>query len=163
MGVHRILSKCDDALVAYLLSLSIGDADSVYPAKRADDRENPPFIVIMSTEGRPEHPYSGSYRVQVQIATHTRASKDVDEESDTLKEASNDLASDVDDAFFRFGPGEQSGTSLAEEITAAAQGAGLEFTALDCLVIEVEQGRSGKQGEWVDTISLEVLCVPSNI
>jgi hypothetical protein len=163
VGFHNILSKCDQALAAYLISLGIGDETTIYPSKRALDIENPPYTSCVSVSAKTTAQYSGNWTVEAHIETHTNAAPDKSEDTTTMQEDSNDLASQVADAFLSYNVGDQSGSGLAEAITSAAQSEGIEFTALDVKVTEVEQGRTEKQGEWVDTVTLEIICVPSNI
>jgi hypothetical protein len=37
-----------------------------------------------------------------------------------------------------------------------------DFTVTDVTVGEIEQG-AGKDGQWIDTINLELLCTPHNV
>lgn len=162
MGVHKICSTTDRALVAYLISLGIGDDQTIYPAKRALDKENPPYVVCMSS-GRPTVQYSGNWTMEVEIAVHTNACPDKSENEETMQEESEDLASDVFDAFLSYGESEQAGDKLADEITQAARGVGLAFTVLDVSVSDVNQTRTDKYGEWVDILTIELTCIPKNV
>lgn len=161
--VHDIRSKCDNALVAYLISAGAGDEDTIYPAKRALDKETPPYTVIVSTNAKETVPYSGNWMVDVSIETHTNAAPDANESEADLAEDSIDLAGAIRDALMSFGTGEQSGCSLADEISSAAQAAGGLFTALNVRIVEMDGGRTNKQGEWLDTITIQVECVGANI
>jgi hypothetical protein len=163
VGVHNILSKTDRALVAYLLSEGVGNSDNVLPGKSAADNPSMPFVVCMSPTCRPTVPFSGNWTVQTEIEIHTSAAPDKDEDTDTMKEESDDLAAQVFDALMRLQEGDQSGSSLADDISAAAHGAGVDYTATDVMIGEMEQGNTEKSGEWVDKLTITVTCIPRTI
>jgi hypothetical protein len=160
VAVHNILSKTDQAIVAYLRSLNIGTDENILPGKNAALNEQMPFVVCQSSSGRPTVPFSGQWTVQTEIEVHSNAAPDVGEDEAEMKETSDDLAGETIDAFMRFGDGEQSGSTLSDAITAAATGAGIAYTAFDVSITEVEQGQTEKSGEWVDKITLQITCIP---
>jgi hypothetical protein len=161
MAYHNLLSKVDQALVAYLISAGAGTADDVFTHKRAGDLPNPPFTTCFADSGREEVPKSGVYKVKASVDVHTNCAPDKDEDTDQMKLDSDARVAATFDALHDLY--EQCGDQLADLITAAARAAGVEnFTVQDVAVAEISQGRADKDGEWIDSLDLELTCNPKD-
>jgi hypothetical protein len=161
VGSHNILSQCDRALVAYLISTGAGTEDDTYPAKRSADKALP-NTVCHSQKWRFLTPNSGVYVVQAQVLVHTDPSVDVDETAEDKKEASENRVISTFDSFF-IGV-DSSSEALAEAINAAAAGAGMDdFTIQSCVAEGGDSGNDEKRNAWLDAIDLEIICCPRNV
>jgi hypothetical protein len=164
MGYHNLLSKCDRALVAYLVSAGAGTAADVFRAKRSEDLPNPPFTVCFSESAMETHPYSGIYSVKASIDVHTNAAPDVDADTEQMALDCDDRVAATFDAMHD--QYSQAGDRLADLITAAALAAGItDFFVQDVKIAPpgVEQGIVDKTGEWLNTIHLEITCCPRTL
>jgi len=163
-GSHNILSKTDRALVAYIISMAAGTAETVYPAKRAGDKSFPDTICF-SSRARMETPHSGVYIVSAMVQVRTDPSIDVDETEEDKKEASEERVALTFDAFMA--GVDSSSATLAEAITAAARATGdtdlQDFTVQSCTVEKTEAGFSEKGNAWLDTLDLELVVCPRNV
>jgi hypothetical protein len=160
MAVYNLLSKCDRAVAAYLISDGAGTATDVFPAKRSGDLPNPPFTVVMSEGGSEEVQFSGVYNVSVTIEVHTNACPDEDQDTEQMRLDSDERTAatfdTMHDKFF------QNGDQLADLITAAAAGAGISDFSVDNVTdFKFSQGRGEKDGEWIDTLEFRLICRPS--
>lgn len=163
MGKFNVLSKTDQALVAYIISEGAGEAENVFVAKRAYDSPKCPFTVAFSDSARADqYPV---YTVKAQINVFTRASAPRGEDKDRLKEDSDDRAGNTFDIFHleedRAGAG---GHALADAITEAARSAGVtDFTVQNVMVGDMEQGFDKKECVWIDTLNLELVVTPEDV
>jgi hypothetical protein len=160
---HNILSQCDRALVAYLISVEAGTSDDTYPAKRAADRALP-NTVCHSKSWRFLSPNSGVYVVQAQVLVHTDPNVDVDETAEDKTGASEERVTAVFDAFFT--GVDSSSETLADAITQAGRDAdsGLEdFTIQSCVAESGDSGHDEKRNAWMDAIDLEIVCCPAEV
>jgi hypothetical protein len=161
MPYHNILSKLDRALVAYLVSLNAGTEEDVFPAKR-DQEKVIPNTVCVSENFREEPSGSGNFLVSASIHVRTSAALDVDGDSTTIQEESEDRVQATFDAFHP--GGDEHGEQLAAAITAAGSAEGVnEFTAFWCRVKGGDRAQAEKGYAWIDTLELEVYCAPSDI
>ncbi len=166
MGSHNILSKSDQALVAYVNSLNCGlGPDSIWPGKRSLDKTiNGVTCWSHSFSTQREDPYSGNVLVEAFIEVRMSGVIEESEGEDTPRLTADDVVSNVFDGFFA-GDG-QSGAPLGKAITDAAGGIG--FTVQSCKVVGGNQGFNPRtilrQGDaWIDVIHLEMLCCPSAV
>lgn len=167
MGNHSICSKCDRALVAYLISEQAGTADDILPGKRSKDKTIPCTICYTHTAKPPsEFPYSGNYMAEAYIEIRTSAvQEDTESDPDQPRLDSDARVSATTDAFFL--TEDNGGELLAQAINAAAASTVEDFSVLNCQVVEVNQGfnprAAAEQGnDWVDTIHLQMLCAPAS-
>ena len=166
MGNHKVLSKCDQALVAYIISQGAGTVADVYTAKSSVDKELNDTIV-WSERGVEDPPYSGNYTVTTRVQVRSVAAVDVNEDPDAVKQSSDDRVSDTFDLFHAATLGQNAGDKLAEAITAA--GNIPDFTIQNVRVISVSQGYADQHGRvmkapaWVDEMELEIICCPSSL
>jgi hypothetical protein len=160
MASHNLLSKCDRAIVAYLISDGAGTAEDVFPGKRAANLPNPPFTVVMSEGGSETVPFTGVYTVSTTVEIHTNAAPDQDQDTDQMRLDSDDRVAATFDALHdKFS---QCGDQLADLITAAANAAGIsDFTVDNVSDFKIGQGRGEKEGEWIDTLEMQLVCRPS--
>lgn len=152
----------DRAVAAFIISEGAGTEDDVFPGKRAPDVPNPPYTVVFSESARSTHP--PVYRVKARIDVYTNAAPDKGEDEETMRLDSDERVSTTFDAFHLEADNGQGGHALADAITAAARGslyADLQdFTVQDVILGEMEQGSAGKEGQWIDSLNLEIVCNP---
>lgn len=164
MADHNILSKCDQALVAFIISKEAGTDQTIFPAKRSLDKDLPCVICKSYSAAPPaEMPYSGNREVEAQVIVRTPgiAEEDADNTADAPRIAADALVAAVWDCF-NIGEG-QSGGDLGEAITAAAQGVGVTITVFNAEVIEELAGFEATGDAWTDILHLRLLCAPSAI
>jgi hypothetical protein len=160
----NVLSKTDRALAAYIISEGGGSEGDVFPMKRADDVPNPPYTVAASESCRSEH--APIYRVKSRIDVFTNCAPDVNENTETMKLDSDERVALTFDAFHLEADGGQGGHALAEAITTAGRNLGgdmADFTVQDVIVGDMEQGSAGKEGQWIDSLSLELVVCPHDV
>lgn len=166
---HNLLSKCDRALVAYIVAQKAGSLQDTVPAKWSLDRALP-LTVCYSDRAVEAAPYSGTYVVTAAIMVRSPMAVELQaEDADAL------LASDarVQRTFNAFHTNiDSAGDKLADAITSAARKLASEnsryadlgdFTALDVSIKSIEGSVEEGTTVWVDTLNLEVVCCPSNI
>jgi hypothetical protein len=164
MGLYNILYKVDRAIAAYLIADGAGTEDDTFPAKRAGDVPNPPYTAVFSDSGRRKFQGGSEYVVKTQVNIFTNAAPDVGENTEDMADDSGERVQNVFDAF-NLEADDQGGHALADAITNTARTLGgdmADFTVTDVTVGEIEQG-AGKDGQWVDTINMELLCTPHNV
>lgn len=162
MAYHNLLSKCDRALVAYLISSGAGTVDDVFHHKRADDIPSVlPYTACFAQTADELIPFSGVYKVKASVTIHTNAAPDLDQNTEQMQLDSDARVAATFDAMHDLYI--QSGDQLADLITAAAASAGIsDFTVQSISVGPIEQGKGDKdKGEWIDTIDMELICRPS--
>ena len=173
MAFHTICSKCDRALVAYLIGLDVGTTDNIFPAKRSLDKGINTVVCWSHTASPADSafPYSGNYAVEAFVEVRTSGVVEETQSDVQPRQDADTLVGDVFDAFFTAAD-QQSGDSLATAITQAARSAGdadlQNFTAYSVKVVGQSQGFNPRtvieQGNaWVDSIHLQITCCPSNI
>jgi hypothetical protein len=159
VGYHNLLSKCDRALVAYLISKAAGTSDDVLHFKSAGDEPRPPFTKCFAESAMELLDHLGAYTVKASVDVHTNAAPDHDSDLEQMRLDSDDRVQAAFDALHETDDG--SGGGLADAITAAAVGAGItDFTVDEVKVVApgIQQGRGERDGEWIDTINLELIC-----
>jgi hypothetical protein len=165
VGRFNILSKVDRALAAYIISEGAGTEDDVFSAKRAADAPDPPYTVAFSESGKETVRYSGTYSVKSQIDIFTNCAPDKGEDTEEMKLDSDERVSATFDAF-HLEDNDQSGSALADAITNAGRGLGgdmSDFTVTDVILVEMEQGSAPKEGMWLDSLSLEIVCTAADV
>jgi hypothetical protein len=161
MAVYRLLSKCDQAVAAYLISESAGTDSDVFPAKRAATLPNLPFTVVLSDDASEVVKYSGNYALSCTVEIHTNSAPDKDQDTEQMRlDSDARVAATFDALHSKYN---QSGHDLADLITSAAAAAGIaDFTVENVTDIEIGQGRTERDGEWIDTLTLKLICRPSS-
>ena len=167
---HNLLSKCDRALVAYIVAQAAGTGGDTFPAKQSGAR-GLPCTICYSDKAVEAAPYSGTYIVTASINVRTEAPADAGE-----TEAQKPLDSDarVAATFDLFHKDEDtSGNSLADDITAAARALAAQdpahygdlndLTIQDVILKGIEAGFDQGGVAWTDTLNLELLACPANI
>jgi len=164
---HNILSKCDRAVVAYLIGVGAGDEATILPAKRSIDKPLP-CVIVFSSHWRLIS--AGVYEVDTSLMIKTPASVDVDEEETDRKSSSETLVGLVADAMFAGIDENNQGHKLAEEITNAARASAdpgdadlQEFTMQNIEISGGEQGIDKNGPAWVDTIEVKSVVCPKNV
>src|SRR5438128_1678106 len=124
MPAHNLLSKCDRALAAWLISRGAGTATDVFPAKNSGDKEALPCTVIWSERASEAAPFSGTYVITTQVQVRSLMALDVDQppaqEAQRLI-SENRVALTFDSFHVDLDSG--TGDDLGDDITAAARSA----------------------------------------
>jgi hypothetical protein len=164
---HKILSKTDRALVAYLISVGAGDAATIVPAKRSLEKPLPVAIVFSA---RARLISAGVYEVNCSVMVKSSASIDVDDDDTAPKAASETLIGAVADALEAGIDAHEQGHQLADAITAAARASQnpedadlAQFTVQDIKNLGPEAGIDRNGPAWVDTINLELVACPKDV
>jgi hypothetical protein len=164
VGAFNVLSKADRALAAYIISEEAGTEEDTFAGKRAPDAPNPPYTVCFSEDGSSDH--QPTYKVKARIDIYTNCAPEKHEDTEAMKLDSDERVSATWDAFHLEADKGQGGHYLADAITEAARSAGgdlLDFTVTDVIVGRMEQGSAGKEGMWLDSLNMELVCVPHNL
>jgi hypothetical protein len=160
VAYFNVLSKCDQALAAWIISNGAGTVADVLPAKKSVDKILP-VTICKSHTARPleESPYSGNRLVQAAIMVRSIGiyEEDADNEADAPRLDSDARVSATFDCF-NLGEG-QSGSDLGAAITAACGVA--DFTVQSVRVVSESAGFEGKGDAWCDILELELLVCPS--
>jgi hypothetical protein len=169
-GFHNILSKCDRALVAYLIAQGAGTEGDIFPAKNSAGKEAP-CTICWSERFEEEGAYSGTFCVHASVMVRTQAAVDYGEEANAPKLTSEARVRATFDAFYT--DVDTAGDKLAAAITAAARASGpddnpgdlADFTALNVSVKSGEAAFDERHdgSVWVDTINLEITCAPADV
>jgi len=161
---HDILGNTDAALAAYIISGNAGTSADVVTAK-ASLKKIPPVTICRSTNSVPidADPYSGNEMVTVAIIIRCMGIDEqaVNNETGAPRQSASERISNTW-ALFRLTDGDN-GESLAKAISAAAQAAGLEWTALNVEVKATTAGFEERADGWTDVKHLEILVAPSII
>ena len=173
MSYHRILSKVDDALVAYIVGAGAGESmdpvnptatpGDTWPAKRSLDRILPGTICeAKSWDSEEGMEFAGNLRVNASITIRTSAALDTGDttQADAILTASEVRVAEVFDLFYPDADGVDSGT-LADALTTAAHAAGIEVTVFGAVV--TGGNRTQTSEAWEDVLELSLLCAPSII
>lgn len=170
MGFHNILSKAQRAVVAYLISAGAGTDADIFPAKHAETVDFLPFTAVAATDWSPavEGSNRATFIVKVTVEIHTNCSQARGEDAETMRSDSDDRVQNTFDALSFADTNSQDGYVLGELITEAARSAGgstdlAQFTCISAKMTGGDQGHSEKESEWLDSVDLELLCVPSNV
>jgi hypothetical protein len=173
---HNLLSKCDRAIAAYIISLGAGTAADVLPAKLSRTKSLP-CTIVWSENGTELVPYSGDYQVKTTVMVKCKAAVDVGREADSARVASEDRVAKTFDAFHTnistSGNPNNSGVNLADAITTAGRllaaedsvnhGDMVDFTVLDVLIKGPEASFEEDGAAWVDSMNLELIVCPGNV
>lgn len=164
VGSHNILSKCDRALVAYLISEGVGDAATIFPAKRSENKPIPCVVVFSERAVWDQAVYD---TVNVSVMVKTNPCPEEGEDPDDVETASEELVSAVFDALFKGIDSNGDGSELAANITAAARDLDdddmQEFTVQNVNIKGPEAGFDPKGNSWVDTLDLEMVVCPKDV
>ena len=171
MAFHNILSKCDRALMQYIILNGAGTSADVFPGKASADKPIPCTICYAhSANVDREAPYAGNYNVEAFVEVMTSG---VQEQSDQPTDPAQRAISRTEqtfDLFFKDDP--ESGRITADALNQAAKthpDADMQdFHAYDVRVQSITQGfnpRSPKQSglAWEDCLHLEIFCCPAAI
>ncbi len=160
MSNHNLLSKCDRALVAYLIDQGAGTSADVYPAKRSSDKVLPDTLCHCDSATELA-PYSGTYTVSASINVRSQAASTDDDPEQPREDADARVAATFD-AFHR--AIDTSGSQLGELVTAAAAAAGVaELTIFNVSVKHINAGFEEKGSTWIDTLNLELIACPASV
>ena len=160
MSNHRILSKTDAVLVAYLIGQNAGTAADVFAARRSSDKVLPCTIVESKAWQSPEgQEFAGNAVVDVDITVKCDSAVDVDSDAATVEAAAESRAGATFDAI-------EAGTSvnsteLASALNSVAVAEGIAWTAFGAVVTGGSRTQDGDA--WLDTITLQIHCAPSTI
>jgi len=160
----NILSLCDQALVAWLISKGAGTDTDTWPAKNSEVKTLPETICFCHTFEEVT-PYSNNYDVQAFVEVRVDGVMgEFDSNTDPRQKADERVKSVF--RCFVTASGDSSGEKLGEEITEAA---GLsDFTILNCRIIGGNQGFNPKTqrdrgNAWIDVIHLELTVCPADV
>ncbi len=162
----NILSLCDQALVAWIISKGAGTADDTWIAKRSEVKSLPETICYCHTfEACREAPYAGNFEVEAFIEVRTDAViKEFQLEDDPRREAIDRVKATFD--CFLTPIGDFEGVGLGEQITREA---GIQnFTIINCRIVGGNQGFNPKTvrdrgNAWLDVIHLELTVCPADV
>lgn len=162
MAAHNLLSKCDRALAAYIISQGAGTADDTYPAKRSEDKALPDTLCHCDSAAELAA-YSGTYSVSASVNVRTQAAiTSPSEDPDQPREDAEERVSATFDLFHL--NTDSAGDKLAEAITLAASAAGVsDLTILNVSVKNISAGFEEKGSAWIDTLNLELTACPGNV
>ncbi len=171
-NTHDILGNTDLALRAYIIAGGAGtDADVV--TSKSSLTKTPPCTICRATNSAPldSDPYSGNEMVTAAIIIrHLGIDEDAtNNENQVPRDTAGERISNTW-ALFRItdnDPDAQTddtpGQALGKAISAAAQLAGLEWTALNAEVKHKTSGFEPNADGWTDVLHLEILVAPSII
>lgn len=164
MSAHNLLSKCDRALVAYIIGEQAGTATNTFPAKRSEGKTLP-CIICESRRAKPiSYPTTGTYEVEASISVRSSGifEDEFQNEAGAPASDSDTLVAAVFDLFHVGTSGEE----LGDEITQAGRTLGgdmLEFTVTSAMVEDIERGSSANGDAWVDRLNLSLIACPRNV
>ena len=171
MAYHNILSKCDRALMQYIINNNAGTSADVFPGKRSQDKTLPCTICWShSCTTDREIPYSGNYQVEAFVEVRTSG---IQEEFDQPNDPANKAIGRIEqtfDLFFKDDP--ESGRIVADALTAAAKTSPdpdmQDFHAYDVRAASITQGFNPRNPKlagnaWEDCLHLEIFCCPANV
>lgn len=172
MAFHDILSKCDRALVAYLISKGAGTVADTFPGKRSLTKQLPCTICFSDSATPPEGLcYTGTFTVQAVIMVKSAAPIEDGQAEDDPSIAASARIKPIYDAFFFTET--SAGDTLGEDITTAARATGdadlQNLTILNCEVKHITAGTNPRspliaQGNaWIDALHIELLACPSDV
>lgn len=145
MAAFNLTSKCEQALVAYLLDQSALEDANIYPGKNSTDKASP--CVICSAEQGPEDPpYTGNYMLQAVV--EVRHAAPIDTDGEEPKEESDPLTAAVGDALHV--------TDLASQLSTQVD----DFTCIAVVFDSVESSQD--EDHWTERFLLTVYCCPSD-
>jgi hypothetical protein len=171
---HKICSKNDRALMAYLTSAAIaaGTVADVYPAKRSGIKTLPCTIcwTRRATEiGKGQN--TGTFELEVAVMVRSLAPSDAGETPEAKREASDLRVGKTFDAFYKDVDTAQD--KLAEDITTAARALAIsdpanqsdlaDYTCLGLEVDDIEAGFEETGSAWVDTLNLKMTAAVGNV
>ena len=159
-GSHKLLSKNDRALVAWIIAQGAGTANNTFPAKSSLNKPLP-CVIVWSESGKETPLYSGTYLVDVCVMVKTAASVDTNQDPSQPPIDSDNLVGAVFDCLHTdLG---DSAEQLAQEITNAAHAAGVDgYTCQNIILIGPEAAFAEHGAAWVDSFKLQMLVCPSN-
>ncbi len=165
MGANNLLSKLDDAIVAYLVAEGAGYPDdsgaaTVYPAKISSNK-SVPCTIVHSSRAEPELQYSGRYVVTTMVMIKYAGPEEYNQTEGAAKEASDLRVSTTFDLLIPGGNTHQDSDQIANAINAAAAAAGLTVTVFGIMVDSIELDFA--EDVWVDTLTLRIVASPSTI
>lgn len=154
MGSHRILELTDSVLVAYIIGNGAGTSLDVFPGKNTAEKTLP-NTVCESTQWSESDgmEFTGNFVLTTVVTVNTKAFLDVPgtpiDDSGARIASTFDLFQETDPA------------SLGSIITTYARANSIVMT---CIAARVTGGdRSFADGSWHDSISLELICCPSEL
>lgn len=171
---HRVVSKVDRAICAYVASVGAGSygspkaaGDDVFPGSNSTDKVAP--CTIVHTPRMTQVPlYSGNYMGEVLVVVKHTGAVDANQKPKDPQLSDDQRVGRTFDAFHIGGPLDD-GLTLSRAINAAAYalaakdpdnfGDLADFTVQNAIVKEIQQGQDGDH--WVDTLVLEVYACPT--
>lgn len=170
MAYHNLLSKCDRALVAFIVSEGAGTNADTFPAKRSLGRDLP-HTICWSESAVETARLSGTYTVKVSILVRSLATPGEGESDSKPRVDADARTAAVFDAFHtRL---DTAGDKLGSAITVAARAVALsdpatfgdlaEFTVLDVMIKGIEASFEEGTDSWVDTLNLELVACPGAV
>lgn len=171
MAYHNIRSKVERALANWIVQQqSIATASNVFPAKNSADKPLP-VVVVHCTRAVMDPPYSGVFRCDVDVIVTSDGSIDSTQSTQDSRLASDALVAAVFDLFHA--DLNSAGDVLGENITTEARaiaasdeensGDLANLTVLDVRSVSEDGDFIADGAAWQDTLSLEVIAVPSNV
>ena len=167
---HNLLSKCDRALMAYIIAGGSGTSADTYPAKRSQDRDLPCTICYSESCVELAH-YSATYSVKASIIVRSNAPTESGWDPSQPKLDSDARVAQTFDLFHT--DLDSSGDKLADDITAAARalattdpdrhGDLANFTLQNIKIAGIEANFEEGSIVWNDTLNLVMVACPANV
>ncbi len=167
---HRILSKTERALVAYLIAQGAGTAATILAGKNSASKTLP-ISVVWGKHWELDPPHSREFNVDITIAVKCQLALDAGQTGNVNTLASDALLGPIFGSFTEPDPNNVEAIPVA--ITNAARIAAIndpdnngDLADFTCLAIMAQSGDSDaveKEGVWIDTMDLKLRCSPYNV
>ncbi len=172
---HKILSKLERAIIAYIIAQSAGTASDTLPGKRSAVKTLPVTIAWgKHYERQPEH--GTEFMCDLTLSCKYSAPLDAGQLDDDNRAAADLRAGKVFGSFTE--PDGNNGSDIPDAITAAARakaaadallstpGPDVDLADFTCLNIAGEAGdseASEANDVWIDSMELKIRCSPYNV
>ncbi len=172
---HKILSKLERAIVAYIIAQSAGSDSDTLPGKRSGVKTLPVTIAWAKHYDR-EPAHGTEFMCDLTISCKYSAPLDVGQLGDDNRAGADLRAGKVFGCFTE--PDPNSGNDIPDAITAAARakataddalepkGPDVDLADFTCLNIAGESGDSDANeagNVWIDSMELKIRCSPYNV
>ncbi len=164
---HKILSKCERAVVAYLIAQGAGTATDTLPGKNSNVKTLP-ITIVWAKHWEVDPPHSREFMVTVSILCKVSAPADVGDTAAARRLASDSRLGPVFGSFTE--PDPNNATDIPEAINAAALDASIadpdnnaDLADFTCIAIAGQSGDAdaNEKGDvWEDSMDLILRCSP---
>lgn len=168
---HKILSKLERAVVAYIIAQEAGTAADTVPGKQSNTKTRP-ITIVWGKHWEVDPPHSTEFACDLTITLKTDGLLKEDQLTNDQVAASNERLGKVFGSFTE--PDPNNGSDIPDAITAAARAKAAADALLDPVGPDVDLAdftflnivsQSGdadatEKGTWVDSMDLKVRCSP---